>query len=88
MVHRPGLNDELDALANQVSRFLVQNGYGCLPVPANDWRDSRTLQPIVAHVLSAVTPGRGEVGRNNLLLTPQFEVRRKLVTVRTNAPLE
>jgi len=28
------LNDELDMLANQVSRFLVRKGYNCLPTPA------------------------------------------------------
>jgi len=82
------LNDELDALANQISRFLVRKGYDSLPVPANDWRDPRTLQPIVSHVLSAVAAGLGEVGWNNMLLTPQFGVRQKLVTVITNAPLE
>ena len=82
------LNDELDMLANQVSRFLVRKGYDCLPTPANDCRDPRTLQPIVSHVLTAVAAGLGEVGWNNMLLTPQFGVRQKLVTVITNAPLE
>ena len=82
------LNDELDTLANQVSRFLVRKGYDCLPTPANDWRDPRTLTPMVSHVLTAVAAGLGEVGWNNMLLTPQFGIRQKLVTVITNAPLE
>lgn len=82
------LNDELDTLANQVSRFLVRSGYDCLPTPANDWRDPRTLTPMVSHVLTAVAAGLGEVGWNNMLLTPQFGVRQKLVTIITNAPLE
>lgn len=81
------LNDELDTIANQLSRFLVRKGYDCLPTPANDWRDPRTLQPIVSHVLSAVAAGLGEVGWNNMLLTPEFGVRQKLVTIITNAPL-
>lgn len=82
------LNDELDTLANQVSRFLVRMGYDCLPTPANDWRDPRTLTPMVSHVLTAVAAGLGEVGWNNMLLTPRFGVRQKLVTIITNAPLE
>ena len=82
------LNDELDILANQISRFLVRMGYDCLPTPANDWRDPRTLTPMISHVLTAVAAGLGEVGWHNMLLTPQFGVRQKLVTIITNAPLE
>ena len=82
------LNDELDTLANQVSRFLARQGYEALPTPANDWRDPRTLKPMVSHVLTAVAAGLGEVGWHNMLLTPQFGVRQKLVTIITNAPLE
>ena len=82
------LNDELDMLANQVSRFLVRQGYDCLPTPANDWRDPRTLKPVISYVLTAVAAGLGEVGWHNMLLTPQFGVRQKLVTIVTNAPLE
>jgi epoxyqueuosine reductase len=82
------LNDELDTLANQVSRFLARRGYECLPTPANDWRDPRTLTPLISHVLTAVAAGLGEVGWHNMLLTPQFGPRQKLVTIITNAPLE
>jgi len=82
------LNDELDMMANQVSRFLGRQGYECLPTPANDWRDPRTLKPMISHVLTAVAAGLGEVGWHNMLLTPEFGVRQKLVTVITNAPLE
>jgi ferredoxin len=82
------LNDELDTLANQMSRFLARQGYEALPTPANDWRDPRTLKPMISHVLSAVAAGLGEVGWHNMLLTPQFGVRQKLVTIITNAPLE
>jgi len=81
------LNDELDTIANQVSRFLARQGYECLPTPANLWRDPRTLKPMISHVMTAVAAGLGEVGWNNLLLTPQFGPRQKLVTVITNAPL-
>ncbi|MBN1152966.1 MAG: hypothetical protein JXA58_07135 [Dehalococcoidia bacterium] len=82
------LNDELDSLANQLARMLVRRGYDALPTPANDWRDPRTLTPMVSHVLTAVAAGLGEVGWHNMLLTPQFGVRQKLVTIITNAPLE
>ena len=82
------INDELDTIANQVSRFLARQGYECLPTPANDWRDPRTLKPMVSHVLSAVAAGLGEVGWHNMLLTPEFGPRQKLVTIITNAPLE
>lgn len=82
------LNDELDTMANQVSRFLVRQGYDCLPTPANDWRDPRTLKPMISHVLTAVAAGLGEVGWHNMLLTPEFGVRQKLVTIITDAPLE
>ena len=82
------LNDELDTIANQLSRLLARQGYECLPTPANVWRDPRTLRPMISHVMTAVASGLGEVGWNNLLLTPQFGPRQKLVTIITNAPLE
>lgn len=56
------LNDELDTIANQVSRFLARQSYECLPTPANVWRDPRTLRPMISHVLTAVAAGLGEVG--------------------------
>lgn len=82
------INDELDTIANQVARFLARQGYESLPTPANDWRDPRTLKPMISHVLTAVAAGLGEVGWHNMLLTPQFGPRQKLVTIVTNAPLE
>ena len=82
------INEELDTIANQLSRFLVRQGYECLPTPANVWRDPRTLEPMISHVLTAVAAGLGEVGWSNLLLTPQFGPRQKVVSVITNAPLE
>lgn len=81
------VNEELDIIANQVSRLLVRQGYDCLPTPANNWRDPRSIEPMVSHILTAVAAGMGEVGWNNLLLTPQFGPRQKLVSVITNAPL-
>jgi len=82
------INDELDTIANQVSRFLARQGYECLPTPANEWRDPRTVKPMISHVLSAVAAGLGEPGWNNLLLTPEFGARQKLVSVITDAPLQ
>ena len=43
---------------------------------------------MISHVLTAVAAGLGEVSWNNLLLTPQYGPRQKLVSIITNAPLE
>ena len=64
------------------------SAYRHKPIPANVWRDPRTLRPMISHVLTAVAAGLGEVGWSNLLLTPQFGPRQKLVTIITNATLE
>lgn len=74
-------------IASQLSRHLARQGYECLPTPANNWRDPRTLEPMLSHVLTAVAAGLGEVGWNTMLLTPQFGPWQKLVSVITNAPL-
>ena len=82
------INQELDTIANKLSRFLSRQGYECLPTPANVWKDPRTIRPMISHVMTAVAAGLGEVGWNNMLLTPQFGPRQKLVSIITNAPLE
>lgn len=78
----------LDFLAYDVTRWLNERGFGCLPVPASPPYDFDTLKGIFSHKLAAHLAGVGWIGKNCLLLTKRFGPRVRFVTVLTDAPLE
>ncbi len=87
------VNRKLDELAYAGAKFLEERGWLSYPVPANTPHD---IQPTpeypggpgdVSHKHAAVACGLGEFGWHNLVLTPQFGSRQKLVTIVTEAPL-
>lgn len=91
----------LDQAAESVCRFLEGRGYLSLPVSADKpveifKRDPETGRrfpfPRVAGHLSlkhaALSAGIGQIGRSNLLLTPEFGPHQRLGGLVTEAPLE
>ncbi|HOM27858.1 MAG TPA: 4Fe-4S binding protein [Deltaproteobacteria bacterium] len=91
----------LDEAADLLSRILERKGFLSLAISADKpveilKRDPRTGRkyrvPKVVGFLSlrhaAVSCGMGEIGRNNLLLTPEFGPHQRLCAVVTEAPLE
>jgi epoxyqueuosine reductase len=91
----------LDQTAEKISRFLEARGYLSLPVSADKpveifKRDPETGRrfrfPRVSGHLSlkhaALTAGMGQMGRSNLLLTPEFGPHQRLGGLVTEAPLE
>jgi len=90
----------LDATAEAVGRRLERAGFLSLPISADkpveifkfDPETGRRLRPSrVLGFLSlkhaAVSCGLGVIGRNNLLLTPEFGPHQRLCAVVTEAPL-
>ena len=91
----------LDETAEKICRTLEQKGFLSLPVSAdkpaeifkiNPETGKKFRQTRAAGFLSlkhaAVSCGMGEIGRNNLLLTPEFGPHQRLCAIVTEAPLQ
>ena len=90
------INDELQRISLYVALFLEEQGYAALYLPTtygatHSWDDASPKPPDgtapFSHRHAAVAAGLGELGLNNLLITPQYGPRVRLVSVITNAPL-
>jgi epoxyqueuosine reductase QueG len=82
------LNGTLGGGSTKVARLLEDQGYRALPVPAAYPRINKEMMGIFSHRHAAVLAGLGEFGLNNLLITPQFGARVRLVSIITEARLE
>jgi epoxyqueuosine reductase QueG len=87
-IHTRVVNSELNQIAYRIARFLEDSGYVAIPVPASYPSDSSKHMGDLSHRHAAVFAGLGQIGRNSLLVTPQYGPRVRLVTVVTNAPLK
>ena len=85
--HYRQVNYFLDRVGLLLSRFLQSKGYESLPVPASQMVDWEKQAGHLSHKRLAVSAGLGWIGRNNLLVTPEFGSRIRLATVLTAAPL-
>ncbi len=86
--HYQRVNVLLDELALKVTHFIQSRGWHALPIPASqiiDWENQRAH---VSHKHVALQAGLGWIGRNNLLVSPRFGSRQRLVTVLTSMPLK
>jgi len=82
--HYRQLNFALDRLALTLANHIQSLGYKALPIPASqivDWQNQRAH---LSHKRIAVAAGLGWLGRNNLLVTPEYGAQVRLVTVLTD----
>jgi epoxyqueuosine reductase QueG len=91
----------LDETAEKLGRRLEREGFLSLPISADKpveifkrdpetgkkFRQTRTLG-FISLKHAAVSCGLGQIGANNLLLTPEFGPHQRLCAVVTEAPLE
>lgn len=91
----------LDETAEKIGRLLEQQGFLSLPISADKpvqifkhnpetgkkFRQTRT-SGFLSLKHAAISCGMGEMGRNNLLLTPEFGPHQRLCAIVTEAPLE
>ncbi|MEN6473668.1 MAG: 4Fe-4S binding protein [Syntrophaceae bacterium] len=90
----------LDITAEKVGRMLEREGFLTLPVSADKPVEIVKIDPatgkkfrqtkvagFLSHKHAAVSCGMGEIGRNNLLLTPEFGPHQRLCVIITEAPL-
>jgi epoxyqueuosine reductase QueG len=91
----------LDETAEKISRTLERTGFLSLPISADKpveivkynpetgrkFRQTRTIG-FLSLKHAAISCGMGELGRNNLLLTPEFGPHQRLCAIVTEAPLK
>ena len=81
------INQRLDLMISQVSRFLQREGYRSLPVPASKRADDERICAAFSHKIAANLAGLGWIGKSCLLVTPEIGPRVRWATVLTDAPL-
>jgi len=85
--HYQRVNVLLDELALKAVNFIQSRGWDALPIPASQIIDWEKQLAHISHKHVAQKAGVGWIGRNNLLVTPQFGSRQRLITVLTDMPL-
>ena len=86
--HYQRVNVFLDELALKLANYIQSHGWEALPIPASQLVDWEKQLAHISHKHVAVQAGIGWIGRNNLLISPQFGARVRLITVLTNMPLQ
>lgn len=85
--HYRTVNMFLDQLALSVQQFLHKEGFKAFPIPASQILDWERQLGHLSHKRFAELAGLGWFGRNNLIVSPQYGARIRLVTVLTDMPL-
>ncbi len=85
--HYQRMNILLDEIALKVTSVIQDQNYDALPIPASQVIDWENQKGHVSHKHIACQAGLGWIGRNNLLVTPAYGARVRLVSVLTNMPL-
>ncbi len=79
------------SLRKKASSILKTNGYRYLSIPPVHENGKRkfiaSLYPLFTHRIAATSAGLGWIGRNGLLINPEYGPRLSFSTVLTDAPL-
>lgn len=92
LVHQDAMK-RLDHIAYKVACFLEDQGGEAIPIPADapytDW-DESNLHGMgeLSHRHAAVAAGLGRLGKNSLLITPEYGNRVNLVSIVTDLEIE
>lgn len=83
-------NTKLDLLALDALDFIESAGFRAMPVAASQSTadDKSSYRGIFPHKTGAVLSGLGFIGKNGLLITPEYGSKVRLCTVLTDMPLE
>jgi epoxyqueuosine reductase QueG len=81
------IRERAENVAYDIARMLEDRGYRAYPVSADDWVELEQFMGPISHKHAAVEAGLGAIGRQSLLITPQYGPRVALDSVITEAPL-
>lgn len=85
--HYRQVNYLLDRIALLLVKYIQERGYNALPIPASQVVGWTPQKGHLSHKEVARLSGLGWIGRNNLLVNPEFGSRVRLVSVLTDLPL-
>ncbi len=85
--HYRQLNYRLDIIAYRLSMWIEKMGFMSIPCAASQVVDWRNQKAHLSHKHIAVIAGLGWIGRNNLLVHPEFGSCVRYNTVLTSMPL-
>ncbi|MDD5259135.1 MAG: hypothetical protein PHD29_04165 [bacterium] len=85
--HYRQVNNFLDQSALKLAATIQEQGYKAMPIPASQVIDWQNQRGHLSHKKIAAAAGLGWIGRNNLLVTPQYGAQVRLVTILTDLPL-
>ncbi len=85
--HYKMLNMLLDQCALRLTLAIQEEGHNALPIPASQIVDWEKQTAHLSHKMIALRAGIGWIGRNNLLVHPEFGSEIRLATVLTDALL-
>ena len=86
--HYQRVNILLDEMALRITFHIQNEGFDALPIPASQVIDWKRQRGHLSHKHVAREAGLGWIGRNNLLITPKFGSRVRLVSILTDLPLK
>lgn len=81
-------NWNLDLTASKLSVAIQNEGYNALPIPASQIVDWEAQTAHLSHKMIALRAGIGWIGRNNLLVHPEYGSTIRLATILTDMPIE
>jgi len=77
----------LDQITLRLSSVIQMNGYNALPIPASQIIDWQRQTAHLSHKMIAIRAGIGWLGKNNLLVHPEYGSHIRLATILTDMPL-
>ena len=86
--HYKMLNMLLDQTSLRISLAIQNEGYNAMPIAASQIVDWQKQTAHLSHKMIALRAGTGWIGRNNLLVHPEYGSRIRIATVLTDIPLK
>lgn len=86
--HYKRVNSHLDDISLKIANHIQKMGFESLPVPASQVVDWENQKGHLSHRKIAHQAGLGWIGRNSLLINPQFGSRVRYATILTDMPLK
>lgn len=86
--HYKMLNQLLDHTSLRISLAIQNKGYNAMPIPASQIVDWQKQTAHLSHKMIALRAGTGWIGRNNLLVHPEYGSRIRIATVLTDIPVK
>lgn len=86
--HYRMLNFLLDQCTLRISLAIQERGYNALPIPASQIIDWEKQTAHLSHKMIALRAGIGFIGRNNLLVHPEYGSKIRIASVLTDMSLK